>query len=127
MAKASKAKKIENIAQAARDANLPPGTVYARLRKGWSLERALSEPVNIKKRKDAVKKAVKKAASKTAANESPMLSVVNPLAADPTPPAHEDLPLVDQSKRDSTGAIFALLAIAAFAAAMLALTIGVGA
>ena len=43
-------KKKNNVAEMARQANLPRSTVYARIRNGWTLKKALSTPIKAENR-----------------------------------------------------------------------------
>ena len=93
------------ISQAARDAGLSVGLVNSRRTSGWSLEKALTTPVQKRTKKPAVKK---KAAKKKKEEFIDLPKITNPLASDSavpgfTDPMDEHLTLASTSQRTLKG------------------------
>lgn len=93
MAKAST--KI-NIAAEARKAGIPQGTVYARLRRGWSVDKAITEPVHEHKRPK-----VKRVSAKTT-------KVINDLPRESANTVVD--PQLDDFKRETKAMAYTVLA-----------------
>lgn len=73
-----KRKNKKNIADMARKAGIPKGTVYARLKLGWSLKKALNTPVS-SKFAPKPKKDTPKAETKKVERPAPTKGVNNPV------------------------------------------------